>query len=159
MRVQNIQPFLWYDTHALEAAEFYVSIFPNSKINAISYYGEGAPHPAGSVMTVGFELDGLHLMALNGGPHFKFTEAISFLIAVDTQEELDHLWDNLASGGEPGQCGWLKDKYGLSWQLTPSILGTFLTDPNRQKAGNVMKAMLGMRRIDIGELQAAFDAV
>jgi predicted 3-demethylubiquinone-9 3-methyltransferase (glyoxalase superfamily) len=121
--MQKITPFLWFDNQAEEAARFYVSIFRNSKILGVSRYGEGGPGPQGSVMTVTFELDGQRFIALNGGPHFKFTEAISFSVDCKTQEEVDEFWRRLSEGGEEGQCGWLKDKYGLSWQINPTILG------------------------------------
>ena len=154
----SIQPFLWFDNQAEEAANFYVSIFKNSKIREVHRFTEGAPQPAGTVMTVSFELNGMHFIALNGGPHFTFTEAVSFLISAETQEEIDELWEKLcADGGTPGQCGWLKDKYGLSWQVTPPILPTLLGDPDRVKAGKVMKAMLEMKKIVIADLQAAYD--
>jgi predicted 3-demethylubiquinone-9 3-methyltransferase (glyoxalase superfamily) len=156
--MQTIKPFLWFDNKAEEAANFYVSVFKNSKILGIHRYGEGAPQPAGSVMTVSFELDGTSFIALNGGPHFQFTEAVSFSISAETQEEIDELWEKLCSSeGHPGQCGWLKDKYGLSWQVVPPCLATFLGDSDRIKAGRVMQAMMGMTKIVIAELQAAYD--
>ena len=155
----KIQPFLWFDDQAEEAANFYVSIFNNSKILDVHRYGGGGPRPAGTVMTVSFELDGLQFIALNGGPHFQFSEAVSFLIPADDQDEIDRLWDALtADGGSPGQCGWLKDKYGLSWQVAPPILARLLGDPDRKKGGRVMRAMLAMKKIVIAELQAAHDA-
>jgi predicted 3-demethylubiquinone-9 3-methyltransferase (glyoxalase superfamily) len=157
--MQTIKPFLWFDNKAEEAANFYVSVFKNSKILGIHRYGEGAPQLAGSVMTVSFELDGMPFIALNGGPHFQFTEAVSFLISAETQEEIDELWEKLCSGGgHPGQCGWLKDKYGLSWQVVPPCLATFLGSSDRIKAGRVMQAMMGMTKIVIAELQTAYDA-
>jgi len=152
----KITPFLWFDTQAEEAARFYVSIFKNSKIGKISRYGEGGPGPAGSVMTVEFELDGQRFIALNGGPHFKFNEAISFSIDCKTQSEVDELWKKLSAGGQEVQCGWLKDKYGLSWQVVPAILGEMLNDPDPAKAKRVMAALLKMKKIDIDELKKAY---
>jgi predicted 3-demethylubiquinone-9 3-methyltransferase (glyoxalase superfamily) len=152
----HITPFLWFDTQAEEAAEFYVSVFKNSRILDISRYGEAGPGPAGSVLTVRFELGGQEFLALNGGPQFTFTEAISFLVDCETQEEVDHYWEKLSEGGEPGMCGWLKDRYGLSWQVTPSVLGRMLTDPDPAKANRVMQAMLQMNKIDIAALLKAY---
>jgi predicted 3-demethylubiquinone-9 3-methyltransferase (glyoxalase superfamily) len=151
----KITTFLWYDTQAEEAANFYVSIFPNSKIVTVARYGETGPGPAGSVMTIAFELDGQKFIALNGGPHFKFTEAISMLIECKSQEEVDHYWTRLLEAGQESQCGWLKDKYGLSWQVTPSVLGELLAGPDRAKAKRVMQAMLKMKKIDIDTLKRA----
>jgi len=156
MPMTKITPFLWFDTQAEEAARFYVSIFKNSKIGKISRYGEGGPGPAGSVMTVEFELDGQRFIALNGGPHFKFNEAISFSIDCKTQSEVDELWKKLSAGGQEVQCGWLKDKYGLSWQVVPAILGEMLNDPDPAKAKRVMAALLKMKKIDIDELKKAY---
>ncbi|PSJ60227.1 VOC family protein [Pseudaminobacter soli (ex Li et al. 2025)] len=154
--MQKITPFLWFDNQAEEAAKFYTSIFKNSKIGTVARMTEGGPAPAGSVLTVEFELDGLSFVALNGGPMFKFTEAISMQIACETQEEVDSLWDKLtADGGQPGQCGWLKDKFGLSWQVTPTALPRLLKQPDAQKAGRVMQAMMQMGKIDIAELERA----
>ena len=153
----KISPFLWFDTQAEDAANFYTSIFKNSKIGKISRYPEGAPAPKGSVMTVAFTLDGQEFTALNGGPLFKFTEAISFVVNCNSQEEVDHYWSNLLEGGEESRCGWLKDKYGLSWQIIPTILGKMLSDPDPKKAKRVMEAMLGMAKIDIAGLQKACD--
>lgn len=153
----KITPFLWFDDQADEAAKFYVSIFKNSKIGAISRYGEAGPRPKGSVMTVAFQLDGQEFIALNGGPHFKFTEAISFSVDCKTQQEVDEYWAKLSAGGEEGPCGWLKDKYGLSWQINPTILGKMLGDPDPQKSKPVMEAMLRMKKIDIKALQDAYD--
>jgi thioredoxin type arsenate reductase len=153
----KISPFLWFDTQAEEAAHFYVSIFNNSKVVNVTRYGEAGPGPKGSVMTVEFELDGQAFTALNGGPHFKFTEAISFSVDCRTQEEVDKYWQKLSEGGEEGPCGWLKDKYGLSWQINPTILGEMLNDPDPQKAKRVMEAMLKMKKIDIAGLQRAYD--
>jgi predicted 3-demethylubiquinone-9 3-methyltransferase (glyoxalase superfamily) len=157
--MQKISPFLWFDNQAEEAANFYVSVFENSEIRSVSRYGENAPVPAGTVMSVSFILDGLQVQALNGGPQFSFTEAISLFVTAETQEEIDRLWFALtADGGEPGPCGWLKDKYGLSWQIVPPILDTLLADPDPARASRVMQAMLGMGKIDINGLRVAHDA-
>lgn len=157
MTVQKIQPFLWFDNQAEQAADLYVSIFKNSKILGVSRYGEGAPQPAGSVMTVSFELDGTSFIALNGGPHFQFTEAVSFLVSAENQEEIDELWDKLCDGGQPGRCGWLKDKFGLSWQIAPPILATLLGSGDAEKSARTMQAMLAMNKIVIADLQKAYD--
>jgi predicted 3-demethylubiquinone-9 3-methyltransferase (glyoxalase superfamily) len=156
--MQKISPFLWFDDQAEEAANFYVSIFKNSAILGVSRYGVGAPRPAGSAMSVSFVLDGLEYQALNGGPEFSFTEAISFFVTAETQDEIDDLWEKLTNDGEPGQCGWLKDKYGLSWQIVPPILGELMGDPDPDKSSRVMQAMFGMSKIDIAALRAAHDA-
>lgn len=157
--MQNITPCLWFDDQGEDAANFYVSIFERSRILEVSRYGEGAPVPAGTAMVVEFELDGLRLQALNGGPAFDFTEAISLSIAAPTQADIDRLWDALtADGGEPGRCGWLKDKYGLSWQVVPPRLSELLSDPDPAKAGAVMKAMLPMGKLDLAALEAAYTA-
>lgn len=153
----KISPFLWFDTQAEEAANFYTSIFKNSKIVKVSRYGEGAPSPKGSVMTVAFTLDGQEFTALNGGPLFKFTEAISFVVNCKTQEEVDTYWAKLLEGGEESRCGWLKDKYGLSWQIVPTALGEMLGDRDPKKARRVMEAMLQMKKIDIAGLKKAYD--
>lgn len=150
-----LSPFLWFDGQAEEAAKFYVSIFPRSKIGTISRYGEAGPGPKGSVMTVQFELDGLEFVGLNGGPQFKFNEAVSFSVNCKTQEDVDLYWEKLSQGGEPGPCGWLKDKYGLSWQINPVVLGELLNDPDRTKANRVMEAMLKMSKMDIAALKKA----
>src|SRR6266704_6430332 len=152
----KISPCLWFDAQAQEAANFYVSIFHNSKIVNCNRHGEAGPGPKGSVMTVVFELDGQEFIALNGGPLFKFTEAISFVVNCNTQEEVDELWDKLTMGGEGGQCGWLKDRYGLSWQVVPTALEEMLTDPDPDKAQRVMRAMLQMKKIDIKGLKRAY---
>ncbi|HYN20087.1 MAG TPA: VOC family protein [Thermoanaerobaculia bacterium] len=156
--MQKISPYLWFDDQAEEAANYYVSIFKNSSIQSVSRYSEGAPRPAGSAMSVSFQLDGLEFQALNGGPAFNFTEAISLFVTAETQDEIDELWEKLTSGGEPGQCGWLKDKYGLSWQIVPPILMELLADADLDKARRVMQAMLAMTKIDIAGLRAAYDA-
>jgi predicted 3-demethylubiquinone-9 3-methyltransferase (glyoxalase superfamily) len=155
--MQKITPFLWFDNQAEEAANFYVSIFKNSKIVTITRYGEAGPGPKGSVMTVAFQLDGQEFIALNGGPQFKFTEAISLSVNCKTQQEVDEYWKKLAAGGEEGPCGWLKDKYGLSWQVNPVILGEMLSDPDPQRSKRVMEAMLKMKKIDIAGLRRAYD--
>jgi len=154
--MQKISPFLWFDGNAEEAADFYVSLFKGSKILNIARYGEAGPGPAGAVMVVNFQIEGQDFIALNGGPLFKFTEAISFVINCQTQEEVDHYWNRLtAGGGQESQCGWLKDKYGLSWQVTPTILGELLADKDQKKAQRVMQAMLQMKKMDIAALQRA----
>lgn len=154
--MQKIQPFLWFDDNAHEAAEFYVSTFKNSKINDIVRYGNAGPGEAGKVMTVDFELEGQRFVALNGGPHFKFTEAISLYVNCETQAEVDALWERLLSGGgQPSQCGWLKDKYGLSWQIIPKALAELLRDKDPLKSQRVMKAMMGMVKIDVAALLRA----
>jgi predicted 3-demethylubiquinone-9 3-methyltransferase (glyoxalase superfamily) len=157
MSKQKITPFLWFDDQAEEAVNFYVSVFKNSKIGTIARYGAEGPGPKGSVMTVSFNLDGQEFVALNGGPMYKFTEAISFVVNCETQEEVDEYWKKLTDGGKEVQCGWLKDKYGLSWQITPTILPKLLTDKNATKAKNVMHAMMQMVKIDIPTLQKAYD--
>ncbi|MGH9335448.1 MAG: VOC family protein [Vicinamibacteria bacterium] len=155
--MQKITPFLWFDGKAEEAANFYTSIFKNSKIVSTARYGEAGPGPKGSVMTVVFQLEGQEFIALNGGPHFQFTEAISFSVDCKTQEEVDEFWSRLTEGGEEGQCGWLKDRYGLSWQVNPKILGEMLSDPDPGKSKRVMEAMLKMKKIDIKALKQAYD--
>ena len=153
---QKITPFLWFDGNAEEAARFYVSVFKNSNIVTTARYGDAGPGPEGSVMTVVFSLDGQEFIGLNGGPHFKFTEAVSFSIDCNTQEEVDYYWDRLSAGGEPSQCGWLKDRFGLSWQVNPGVLGEMLGDPDPAKAKRVMEAMLKMKKIDIAALKRAY---
>jgi predicted 3-demethylubiquinone-9 3-methyltransferase (glyoxalase superfamily) len=155
--MQKITPFLWFDNQAEEAANFYVSIFKNSKIGTVSRYGEAGPGPKGTVMLVTFQLEGEEFIALNGGPLFKFTEAISLSVNCQTQEEVDELWEKLSEGGEKGRCGWLKDKYGLSWQINPTVLGEMLNDKDPEKSTRVMQAMLQMDKIDIGELMQAYE--
>ncbi|HEY9477465.1 MAG TPA: VOC family protein [Microbacteriaceae bacterium] len=157
--MQKISPFLWFDNQAEEAANYYVSIFKDSKILDVSRYGEGAPLPAGTVMGVTFVLDGAEFQALNGGPQYSFTEAISLFVRAETQDEIDDLWDKLTADGEPGPCGWLKDKYGLSWQIVPPILGELLADPDPDKAAAVMRAMMEMGKLDIDGLRGAYNAV
>ncbi|WP_409056616.1 VOC family protein [Streptomyces sp. SYP-A7185] len=153
----RITPTLWFDTQGEEAATFYVSVFPNSKITNVSRYGDAGPRPAGTVMTVEFELDGLSFVALNGGPQFTFDEAISFTIDCADQEEVDHYWTKLSEGGEEGPCGWLKDRFGLSWQVVPVAMSTLLADPDQGRAQRAMAAMLGMKKIDVAQLYAAAD--
>jgi len=153
--MQRITPFLWYDTQAEEAANLYVSIFPNSRIVNISRYGEAGPGPKGGVMVVEFELDGQRFLALNGGPHYKFTEAVSLTVNCETQEEVDHYWNALTRGGTEQPCGWLKDKFGLSWQITPRIIGQLMADPDPAKAQRAMEALLTMKKIDIAALKRA----
>lgn len=157
MPIQKITPFLWFDHQAEEAAGFYASIFPNSKIVKVVRYGKAGPGPPGSAMTVEFQLEGQTFVALNGGPHFKFTEAISFVVNCRTQDELDAYWDKLSAGGSDAQCGWLKDKFGLSWQIVPTALVEMLSDPDPQKSQRVMKAMMTMKKLDIRALKQAFD--
>jgi len=153
--MQNLTPCLWFDTEGEDAANFYTSIFPNSKILDISRYGAAGPRPEGTVMTVSFELDGQKFLALNGGPQFEFSEAISFQVSCKNQDEVDHYWSKLSESGEEGPCGWLKDKFGLSWQIVPTALPELLGDPDKEKAQRVMAAMLEMKKIQIDELEAA----
>jgi len=154
--MQTITPFLWFNDQAEEAARFYVSIFKNSGIQQIVRYGETGPGPAGTVMTVSFQLDGQQFVALNGGPVFNFTEAVSFVVNCETQAEIDTVWGQLAAGGIQSRCGWLKDRYGLSWQVVPTRLAKMLADPDRERSNRVMKAMLQMDKIDLGGLEQAF---
>ena len=153
--MQKISPFLWFDNQAEEAAKFYTSVFKNSKIGKMTRYGEAGPGPAGSVMVAEFELEGMGFTALNGGPNFKFTEAISMSIDCKDQAEVDYFWTKLSESGQPGQCGWLKDKFGLSWQVVPEALPRLLGDPDAAKASRVMQAMLQMTKIDVAKLEAA----
>jgi predicted 3-demethylubiquinone-9 3-methyltransferase (glyoxalase superfamily) len=155
---QKITPFLWFDNNLEEAMNFYTSIFKNAKVGNISRYGEGAPVPAGTVMTATFEIEGQEFMGLNGGPLYKFTEAISFFVNCETQEEVDELWEKLTEGGQESQCGWLKDKFGLSWQIIPKELGQLLGDPDPKKSQRVMQAMLQMHKIDVAKLKEAYNA-
>lgn len=154
-----IRPCLWFDTRGEEAAEFYTSIFPNSRILDVARYGEAGPRPAGTVMTVAFQLDGEEFTALNGGPEYTFSEAISFQVLCDDQEQVDHYWNRLSEDGEPGPCGWLKDKFGVSWQIVPTALFKLTGDADHVKAQRAMNAMLGMGKIEIAGLQAAFDGI
>ena len=155
--IPKITPFLWFDTQAEEAANFYVSLFKNSKILNVVRNPKGAPGPEGSAMIVAFELDGAKFTALNGGPIFKFNEATSFVVNCENQEEVDHFWDGLSAGGTIGDCGWLKDKYGLSWQVVPQQLRTLMSDPDPVKTGRVMQAMMKMKKIVIADLEAAYN--
>ena len=159
--MQKITPFLWFDDKAEEAANFYVSIFKNAKIGKITRYGEEAANasgrPPGTVMTVSFQVDGQEFIALNGGPHFHFTEAISLVVNCETQAEVDDLWVKLSNGGQESQCGWLKDRYGLSWQIVPSVLGKLLHGSDAKKSAAAMRAMLQMDKLDIRRLQEAYD--
>ena len=156
--MQKITPFLWFDGKTEEAMKLYTSVFKNSKIVNISYWGEGSPFPKGQVMTGVFELDGQRFYAFDAGAQFKFTEAISFFVNCETQEEIDHFWNKLtADGGQESMCGWLKDKFGLSWQIVPPILGEMLNDKDRGRAGRVMKAMMGMQKIIIADLKKAYE--
>ena len=155
--MQRITPFLWFDNNAEEAMNFYVSVFKNSKIKRVMRYGEAGPGPAGTVMTAEFELDGQPFVGLNGGPHFKFNEAVSFTVRCETQEEVDYYWNTLSEGGAKSRCGWLKDKFGLWWQVEPSILGELMADEDPEKAKRVMEAMLKMDKIDIEPLRRAYD--
>lgn len=157
MAFQKISPFLWFDGQAEDAAKFYVSIFKNSKINTITRYGEAGPGPKGSVMTVGFELEGQSFTALNAGPQFKFNKAISFVVDCASQDEVDHFWSALSDGGEPVACGWLTDKFGLSWQITPRVLIEMLADKDAERSKRVMQAMMQMVKIDIAALKRAYD--
>ncbi len=153
--MQKITPFLWFDGKAEEAMNFYVSIFKNSKVLNVSRYGDAGPGPKGSVMTATFELEGQQFTALNGGPMYKFTPAISFFVSCKTQQEVDELWEKLCEGGEKSRCGWLKDKFGVSWQIIPDVLGRMLQDKDPAKSKRVMQAMLQMDKIDVKKLQDA----
>jgi predicted 3-demethylubiquinone-9 3-methyltransferase (glyoxalase superfamily) len=152
---QKIKTFLWFDKEAEEAARFYTSIFEKSRILSVARYGDAGPGPKGSAMTVAFELEGQEFLALNGGPQFKFTEAISLLVTCDSQQEIDELWSRLSAGGAEGQCGWLKDRFGLSWQIVPSALPQLLQDPDPARSARVMRAMLQMRKMDVARLESA----
>jgi predicted 3-demethylubiquinone-9 3-methyltransferase (glyoxalase superfamily) len=156
--MQKITPCLWFDTQGEEAAHFYTSVFNNSRILDIARYGAAGLGPEGAVMTVTFELDGQKFVALNGGPQFTFNEAISFQVSCETQDEVDYFWNSLSEGGEEGPCGWLKDKYGVSWQIVPTALVELISDPDAVKSQEAIKAMLGMRKIDIEALQRASGA-
>ncbi len=154
----KITTCLWFDTEGEEAAEFYCSVIPNSRITGVERYGEGAPRPAGTVMVVNFELDGRPCQALNGGPDYQFTEAVSFSVSCEDQDEVDHYWSTLSEGGEEGPCGWLKDRWGMSWQVVPTALPELLGDPDPGRASRAMQAMLQMRKIDIEAMRKAADA-
>lgn len=155
--MQKITPFLWFDHQAEEAAKFYTSIFKNSKITGVARYGENTPGQAGTVMTVTFQIEGEEFVALNGGPVFSFTPAISFYVSCETQAEVDELWEKLSAGGETEQCGWLKDQFGISWQIVPTALGEMMSDPDAEKVSRVTQAMLKMVKLDIEELRRAYE--
>jgi predicted 3-demethylubiquinone-9 3-methyltransferase (glyoxalase superfamily) len=155
---EKITTCLWFDTEGEEAAEFYCTLIPNSRVTGVEKYGEAGPRPAGTAMTVTFELDGRPYVALNGGPDYRFNEAVSFQVSCEDQEEVDHYWSTLtADGGQEGPCGWCKDRWGLSWQIVPKALPELLADPDQDRAQRAMKAMLGMGKIDVAALQAAAD--
>jgi len=155
--MQKITPFLWFDSNAEEAVNFYLSIFKNSKITAVSRYGEAGPGPKDSVMAISFQLEGQDFSAINGGPYFTFSPAISFVVDCKTQTEVDWYWERLSEGGELEQCGWLKDKFGVTWQIVPSVLGELMSDPDPVKAKRVTEAMLKMVKLDIAALQQTYD--
>jgi predicted 3-demethylubiquinone-9 3-methyltransferase (glyoxalase superfamily) len=155
---QKIAPFLWFDANAEQAVNHYLSIFKDSKILATTHYGDGGPGPKGSVMTIDFELEGQRFTALNGGPHFKFTEAVSFVVACETQQEIDAMWTKLTAGGQEVECGWLKDKFGLFWQVVPTELPELLSDRDPEKANRVMQAVLKMKKLDLAKLREAAQA-
>ena len=155
MPQQKIVPSLWFDTEAEEAARFYVDLFDDARIVSVAHYTEAGPRPAGTVMTVEFELNGQRFVGINGGPQFKFDEAVSFQITCEDQDEVDYYWDRLSEGGEEGQCGWLKDKYGLSWQVVPTGMEELFTDPDPERARRAMQAMLKMRKLDVAALRSA----
>jgi predicted 3-demethylubiquinone-9 3-methyltransferase (glyoxalase superfamily) len=157
--MQKINPFLWFDANAEEAVNRYVSIFDDARVTKTTRYEEGSPGPVGQVMTIEFELEGTTFVALNGGPQYTFTPAISFVVNCETQDEVDRLWEQLSEGGEPGPCGWLSDRFGVSWQIVPTVLGEMLADPDRERAQRVMKAMLQMTKIEVKALQDAYDRV
>ncbi len=157
--MRKITPFLWFDGQAEEAVKFYTSIFTNSKTGEVARYGDAGPGEQGSVMTIAFQLNGQDFIALNGGPEYKFTEAVSFFISCADQQEVDYYWEKLSDGGEKGPCGWLKDKFGLSWQVVPSILPSLIGDPDPLKAQRATSAMLKMGKLDIAALQAAHDGM
>ncbi|HEU4732108.1 MAG TPA: VOC family protein [Kofleriaceae bacterium] len=154
--MQKLSPCLWFDDKAEEAARFYTSIFPGSKMGTVTYYGESGPRPKGTVLTVTFQLNGHDFMALNGGPSFTFSPAISFVVKCESQEEIDRYWDKLSADKSQEQCGWLKDKYGVSWQIVPAILERLIGDPDREKADRVMAAVMKMHKLDIAELKRAY---
>ena len=155
--MQKITPFLWFNTEAEQAVELYTSTFKNSKVNMVTRYGKSQPGPEGSVMTIAFELDGQNFLALNGGPNFTFTEAVSFVVHCESQQEIDHFWNKLSEDGQIQMCGWLKDKFGLSWQIVPKNFGEMVTSKDPEKNQRVMKAMMGMKKLDMAELQKAYD--
>ena len=155
--MKHITPFLWFDKEAEDAAKLYTSVIPNSKITGVTHYGEAGPREPGMIMTVDFELNGQKFVALNGGPDFKFNEAVSFVLNCETQDEVDELWEKLSDGGEQGPCGWLKDRYGLSWQVVPTVLPELLQDKNSEKSKRVMAAVLKMKKLDIHALEDAYE--
>lgn len=157
--MQRVTPFLWFDNQAEEAVNFYTSIFKNCRVGKVSRYGDAGPGAKGTVMTASFVLDGQEFIALNGGPQFKFSPAISFVVNCETQPEIDHYWSKLSAGGRTDQCGWLTDKFGLSWQIVPTILGQLMSDKDAEKSGRVMKALLQMTKLDIEGLKQAYDGV
>ncbi len=154
--MRGITPFLWFEKQAEEAAKFYVSVFPSSRIKQTTRYGDEGPGPKGTVMTVAFELDGQEFVALNGGPQFSFSQAISFVVNCETQAEVDAFWEKLSAGGEQVQCGWLKDRYGVPWQIVPTALGRLLGDQDPQRSRRVMRAMMQMKKLDVAELERAY---
>ena len=156
--MQEITPFLWFDNQAEEAAKFYTSIFKNSKIGNISRYGEAGPRPKGTVMSVTFQLDGQEFMALNGGPHYTISPGISFFVNCETQQEVDEFWEKLSEGGQTLQCGWVTDRFGVTWQIVPSVLGQLLNDKDAETSKRVMQAMLKMVKLDIAGLQQAYNS-
>lgn len=156
--MQNISPCLWFDYKAEEAAKFYISVFKNSKITKTMYYGDAGPMPKGTALSVTFDLDGTEFIAMNGGPMFQFSPAISFFVKCATQAEIDGLWAKLSDGGTIQQCGWLQDKYGVSWQIVPNVLGEMLQDKNAKKSQSVMQAMMQMKKLEIADLKRAFEA-
>ena len=157
MIIQKITPFLWFDNRAEEAVQFYTSVFNNSKILKMSYYGDNSPMPKGTVMVISFTLEGQSFNALNGGPVFQFTPAISFVVNCETQEEIDELWDKLSEGGETQVCGWLKDKFGISWQIVPVQLGDLMSSKDSERTNRAMQAILKMKKLNVAELKKAFD--
>ena len=156
---QKITPNLWFDTEAEDAANFYVSVFPNSRVVNVTHYTDAGPRPAGEVMTVEFELDGQRFVGINGGPQFKFSEAVSFEISCEDQQAIDYYWEKLTDGGEEGPCGWCRDRFGLSWQVTPKGMDELFADPDKSKAERAMRAMFEMKKLDIAQLQAAAEGV
>jgi predicted 3-demethylubiquinone-9 3-methyltransferase (glyoxalase superfamily) len=155
--MQKITPFLWFDNQAEEAVNFYTSVFKNARVGKVSRYGDAGPGPRGTVMTASFNLDGQEFIALNGGPQFKFSPAISFVVNCETQQEIDHYWSKLSAGGRTDQCGWLTDKFGVSWQIVPTILGQLMSDQDAEKSGRVMQALLQMTKLDIDGLKDAYE--
>ncbi|TAJ08586.1 MAG: VOC family protein [Nitrospirae bacterium] len=155
--MQRITPFLWFDHQAEEAAKFYASIFNNSTIGPVTRYGDDGPKPKGTVMTVPFQLDGQAFVALNGGPEFRFTEAVSFVVNCETQEEIDWFWEKLSEGGQIVECGWIKDKFGVSWQIVPTVLSQMLQDKDPEKTNRVIKSVLNMKKLDVARLQQAYE--